>query len=252
MAIPFTHKDVGHAEHHKLASQIAEVFGWPLSEVFSTKSRKALKIRNTTLTRILTKPFVVPAALLLGTLLTILLALVQVVQIPLGALPEDSMRLNATPVWHFMHVLGGATFGILGPLQFGRVLMRRYGRLHRVMGRVFVAAGAMIALSSLSLLWHFPDTYSVAVNVGRLLFGIALGVALAIAMQAIRERDFIRHRNWMIRAYAIGMGATAVTMLFFPIYAITGEPPTGLAADIIFLGSWTACVVFAEGLVRRI
>lgn len=204
------------------------------------------------MTRWLTKPIVVPVALYVGTLLTILLALVQVVQIPLGALPEDSLRLTATPVWHFMHVLGGATFGILGPIQFSRVLMRKFGRLHRVMGRVFVAAGAMISLSALTLLWHFPDTYSAAMNSGRLLFGIALGGALALAMQAIRQRDFDRHRNWMIRAYAIGMGATAVTTVFFPIYVITGEPPTGLVADIIFLGSWAACVVFAEVLVRRI
>lgn len=204
------------------------------------------------MTRRLASPVVVTAALYFGTLLTILLALVQVVQIPLGALPEDSQRLGAAPIWHFMHVLGGATFGILGPLQFSRVLMHRYGLLHRVLGRVFVAAGAMISLSSLGLLWHFPDTYSVAMNSGRLLFGIALGVALTMAMLAIYHQDIIRHRNWMIRAYAIGIGATAVTMVFFPIYVITGEPPKGLASDIAFLGAWTACVVFAEGLVRRI
>jgi uncharacterized membrane protein len=203
------------------------------------------------MTRWFTKPALVPVALFLCTLLTIILALVQVVQIPLSALPEDSLRLSAVPVWHFMHVLGGATFGILGPIQFGRVLMRKYGLLHRVMGHVFVAAGAMISLSSLSLLWHFPDAYSVAVSSGRLLFGIALGVALAIATQAIRKRDFARHRNWMIRAYAIGMGATAVSMVFFPIYVITGKPPTGIVSDIVFLGSWTACVAFAERLVRR-
>lgn len=204
------------------------------------------------MTRYLAKPIVVPAALFFGTLLTIILALVQVVQIPLGALPEDSQRLSVIPVWHFMHVLGGATFGILGPIQFSRVLMRKYGRVHRILGRVFVAAGAMISLSSLTLLWHFPDTQSAAISSGRLFFGIALGVALAIAMQAILRRDIARHRNWMIRAYAIGMGATAVTMVFFPIYAITGQPPTGVIADVIMLGSWVACVAFAEGLVRRI
>ena len=204
------------------------------------------------MTRGFASPVVVTAALYFGTLLTILLALVQVVQIPLGALPEDSQRLGAAPIWHFMHVLGGATFGILGPIQFGRALMPRYGLLHRIVGRVFVAAGAMISLSSLALLWRFPEAYSVAISGGRLVFGIALGVALAIAMQAIYKRDFTRHRNWMIRAYAIGIGATAVTMVFFPIYLITGEPPKGLASDIAFLGAWTACVVFAEGLVRRI
>lgn len=204
------------------------------------------------MTRRLTSPVVVTAALYFGTLLTILLALVQVVQIPLGALPEDSQRLTATPVLHFMHVLGGATFGILGPIQFGRALIPRYGRLHRILGRVFVASGAMISLSSLGLLWRFPDTYSVAISAGRLIFGIGLGVALARAMQAIHERDFTSHRNWMIRAYAIGIGATAVTMVFFPIYLITGEPPKGLVSDIAFLGAWTGCVVFAEALVRRI
>ncbi|OJF89758.1 hypothetical protein AX760_24690 [Pararhizobium antarcticum] len=187
----------------------------------------------------------------LGTSLTIILALVQAVQIPLGALPEDSLRLNAVPFWHFVHVLGGATFGILGPIQFGRVLVHKYGRLHRVLGRVFVAAGVMLSLSSLSLLWHFPNAYSVAVTSGRFLFGVALGLALAIAMHAIRKRDFARHRSWMIRAYAIGMGATAVSLVFFPIYVITGKPPSGLVFDIVFLVSWTACVAFAECLVRR-
>ena len=199
-----------------------------------------------------TKPAVVLAALFGGTLLTILLALVQVVQIPLGSLPEDSRHLSAAPVWHFMHVLGGAAFGILGPIQFSRVLMRKYGLLHRFIGRVFVAAGATISLSSLGLLWNFPGTYSVAVSSGRMLFGIALGVALGVAMWTIRKRDFAGHRNWMIRAYAVGIGATAVSMVFFPIYVITGKPPTGLASDLVFLGSWTACIVFAEGLVRRI
>lgn len=204
------------------------------------------------MTRWFTKPGVVLAVLYFGTLLGTLLAVVQVVQIPLNALPEDSQHLRAAPVWHFIHVLGGATFGILGPIQFSRVLMRKYGLLHRFMGRVFVAAGAILSLSSLGLLWQFPSTYSVAVSGGRLLFGIALGAALAVAMHAIRKRDFTRHRNWMIRAYAVGIGATAVSMVFFPIYAITGEPPIGLVADIAFLGTWTACVVFAEGLVRRI
>jgi uncharacterized membrane protein len=204
------------------------------------------------MTRWFTKPGVVLAALYFGTLLGTLLAVVQVVQIPLDALPEDSWHLKAAPIWHFMHVMGGATFGILGPIQFSRVLMHKYGLLHRFMGRVFVAAGAMISLSSLGLLWDFPETASAAVSSGRLLFGIALGTALVIAMYAIWKRDFTRHRNWMIRAYAIGIGATAVSMVFFPIYVITGEPPLGIVADIAFLGSWTACIVFAEALVRRI
>ncbi len=198
------------------------------------------------------KPGVLLVTLYFGTFLGTILGAVQVVQIPLGALPEDSQRLGAAPIWHFIHVLGGSAFGILGPIQFSRALKPKYGLMHRFLGRMFVAAGAMLSLSSLGLLWHFPDAYSPAVNAGRLLFGIALGVALVFAMYAICKQEFFRHRNWMVRAYAIGIGATVVSMVFFPIYILTGEPPKGLAADILFLGSWLGCVLFAEGLVCRI
>ena len=204
------------------------------------------------LTKWLGKPWVLLATLYFGTLLGTILGAVQVVQIPIGALPENSQRLAAAPLWHFSHVLGGSAFGLLGPIQFSRALKNRYGLVHRFMGRIFVAAGAMLSLSSLGLLWHFPHAYSPAVSIGRLLFGIALGIALAVAIYAIFKRENIRHRNWMIRAYAIGIGATVVSMVFFPIYLLTGEPPKGFAADILFLGSWLGCVLFAEGLVRRI
>jgi sugar phosphate permease len=60
------------------------------------------------------------------------------------------------------------------------------------------------------------------------------------------------HRNWMIRSHAMGIGATAATMVFFPICAFTGTPPTGLVADPVFLGARTVCVALAEVLVRRI
>jgi uncharacterized membrane protein len=197
------------------------------------------------------KPVVVPAALLLGTLLTIVLALVQAVQIPLGALPEDSLRLAAAPFSHFAHVLGGAAFAIIGPLQFGGVLAGRYGRLHRALGRVFVGAGAMLSLSGLALLWRFPGAYSPAISGGRLVGGLALGVALAVAVQAIRHRNLPRHRDWTIRAYAIGVGATAVTTVAFPIYLVTGRAPEGATFDAAFLGAWAACILLAEAVVRR-
>ena len=156
------------------------------------------------------------------------------------------MRLAAAPYSLFAHTVAGATFGLIGPLQFGRVLARRFGQLHRIMGRIFVGAGAFLSLSSLSLFWQFPDGARVFVSSARLVFGIALGVALIKAMAAIRARDIPRHRDWMIRAYAVGMGAAMVSIVFIPIYVITGTPPMGITSDIAFVGSWLACMGFAE------
>lgn len=202
--------------------------------------------------RVFSRPVVVPMVLLLLSGMTIAFAAVQAVQIPTGGLPAESARIATTPISHMAHAVGGVLFGLIGPLQFGRVLARRYGRLHRVLGRVFVVAGAALAISSFSLLWQFPTDTPVMVALGRLVFAIGLSVALIQAMRAIRARNIPRHRDWMIRAYAFGMGATLVSVVFLPIFIITGQPPMGLLSDVAFIGSWAACVGFAEILVRRL
>jgi uncharacterized membrane protein len=198
----------------------------------------------------LRRSIIIPLALLFFSLATILIGMVQAVQITLGTLPPENARIATAPVSHFTHAIGGVLFGLIGPLQFGRVLAKKFGRIHRILGRVFVASGAALVISSFSLLWQFPSDASPLVSGGRLMFGAGLAVALILAMKAIQRRDFACHRDWMIRAYALGIGATAVSMVFIPIYAITGEPPTGFASDVAFIGSWAFCVALAEWIVR--
>ena len=185
------------------------------------------------------------------TFIPVLSALVLVVQIPTGTYPEESVRLAVAPISWFVHVLAGALFGIVGPLQFVRALRRRFGLLHRVLGRVFVMSGATIGLSGLSLLSQVTPQSTSVIDITRAVFSSALLIALALAIAAIRDRDVPRHRAWAIRAYAIGMGSGTVALVFFPIYIITGQPPTGLAADIVFAIWWVLIIAFAEVVIRR-
>ncbi len=197
------------------------------------------------------RPIPLVLALAFFTFIPILTALVLVFQIPSGTYPEDSAHLAIAPITWFAHVLAGAAFGIIGPVQFVRALSGRFGALHRVLGRIFVLSGAILGLSSLSLLAQVISQRTPLVDIARGLFGLALLIALALAMVAIRNRDFLRHRAWAIRAYAIGMGLGAVSLVFFPIYFITGQPPTGLASDILFVASWVLTIAFAEVIIRR-
>ena len=199
----------------------------------------------------LLQPVPLVLALAFFTCIPVLTALVLVFQIPFGTYPDDSARLAIAPISWFAHVLAGAAFGIIGPVQFVRALRHRFGALHRVLGRIFVLSGAILGLSSLALLAQVTSQRTPLVDIARGLFGLALLIALALAMLAIRNRDFLRHRAWAIRAYAIGMGLGAVALVFFPIYLITGHPPSGLASDILFVSSWTLTIAFAEMVIRR-
>ena len=194
-----------------------------------------------------------PAALVLAlavlTFIPVLSAIVLVFQIPSGTYPEDSARLATVSISWFVHVLAGAAFGITGPVQFVRALRHRFGVLHRVSGRIFVFSGAILGLSGLSLLAQVTSLRTPLVDIARGLFGLALLIALALAMAAILNRDFLRHRAWAIRAYAIGMGSGAVALVFFPIYIFTGQAPNGLASDIVLVASWILTVAFAEVVI---
>lgn len=197
-----------------------------------------------------------PAHLLLAltffTCIPVLSALVQVFQIPSGTYPEDSSRLAVSPISWFFHVLAGVSFGVTGPAQFVQALRNRFGLLHRMLGRIFVVSGVIIGLSGLALLSQVTSVRTPLADVARGVFGLALLGALGMSMTAIRDRDYLRHRAWAIRAYSIGMGLGSVALVFFPIYIITGHVPSGLVSDCLFAGSWVLTIAFAEVVIRYI
>lgn len=201
--------------------------------------------------RFFSRPLPLVLFLAIGTAIPVLSALVQVFQIPTGSYAPDSARLAVAPLSWFAHVLAGAAFGICGPVQFVRALRLRFGRLHRVLGRVFVISGLFLGFSGLCLLLQVQSVRTPIAETVRGLFGLGLLLTLAMAMLAIRNRDVARHRAWMIRAYATGMGVAGISLLFFPLYLFTGQAPSGLAADLLFVGSWALIICGAEVIVRR-
>ena len=200
--------------------------------------------------RLFQRPIPLVLFLAVFAAIPVLTALINVVQIPSGTYPEDSAHLAVAPISWFAHALAGVAFGITGPVQFVRALRHRFGALHRVSGRIFVLSGAILGLSGLSMLAQVTPQRTPLVDIARGGFGLALLIALALAMAAIRDRDFLRHRAWAIRAYAVGMGLGTVALVFFPIYIVTGQPPIGLASDILFVASWVMTIAFGEVVIR--
>ena len=86
--------------------------------------------------------------------------------------------------------------------------------------------------------------------VERLVFGTAMLVSLLLAIAAIRRRNFAVHGEWMIRAYAIGMGAGTQVLTHLPYYLFVGKPDESTRAVLMGAG-WVINVLFAEWIIRR-
>jgi hypothetical protein len=69
----------------------------------------------------------------------------------------------------------------------------------------------------------------------RLLFGSAMVLFIALAVAAIRRRGIVQHSSWMMRGYAIGLGAGTQVLITWaepadggPPFAVKHPPcPTG-------------------------
>jgi len=194
----------------------------------------------------------VAAGLILLSAIPLTAGILRLIQLAGG--PElfaEDPRFNAFPVALLVHIIGSAVFAFVGALQFVRRFRRRPSSWHRRAGRVLVGTGLLVVASALWLTLF----YDAQPGSGRTLFLFRLAVAPAMAtclvlgFTAIRRRDIASHRAWMIRAYALGLGAG--TQIFTEGFgqAIFGEHV--VSGDLAKGSAWLINLAIAEWVIRR-
>jgi hypothetical protein len=140
-------------------------------------------------------------------------------------------------------------FSILGAFQFAPGFRRRNRRWHRVAGRVLVPAGLVAALSGLWLSFTPAAVLGGSLAVIRLVVAVAMAGSLVLGFVAVRRRDFPGHRAWMMRGYALGMGAGTQAFTVGAAQAFGPLTPTGRVAMMTL--AWLINVAVAEWIIRR-
>ncbi len=133
------------------------------------------------------------------------------------------------------HVLPGALFLAVLPLQFAGSLRRRRPALHRWIGRILVTIGIPVALSGL-LLGGLSPFGGLTADAAIFLFGVLFLIALSRGFVAARRREFPTHREWMLRAAAIGAGIATVRVVAVPLYWVVGGSALALVGPTFWIG----------------
>ena len=84
----------------------------------------------------------------------------------------------------------------------------------------------------------------------RLLAGSAMAWSLCLGLAAVLKRDLPRHRAWMIRGYALGLGAGTQAFTHLPWFlfpSIRGE----LARALLMGAGWAINVAVVEWVISR-
>ena len=102
----------------------------------------------------------------------------------------------------------------------------------------------------MTLFYPWPKGDGELLYVLRLLFGSAMVISIVLGFIAIRRRDVRRHRAWMMRGYALGLGAGTQALALAAGESIAG-PPSELSRALLMGAAWAINLAAAEWIIRK-
>jgi len=166
----------------------------------------------------------------------------------LQAAPEPILANRFAHPFLALHVAGGVTALLLGPLQFVQRIRDRLPILHRTSGRIYALAcalgapaGFMLALGTTS-----GPVAAVGFAIPALLWPLFTYVGVKCAM----ESRFDEHREWMLRSYAITSNAITLRLML-PFAGLVLHLPFSEAYPVIAWLSWMTNLGLFEIYLRR-
>jgi hypothetical protein len=170
--------------------------------------------------------------------------------LPLGANLHPAMRatFEAQREAIYIHIFASAVALALGPFQFRAQLRARRPALHRWFGRLYLGMGVLVGgLAGLFMAFHAFG--GLASRLGFSCLAVAWLYTGLRAWRAIRARDPVLHRRWMVRNFALTFAAVTLR-LWLPASMVSGIP-FELAYPVIAWLCWVPNLVAAEILFNR-
>jgi uncharacterized membrane protein len=145
-----------------------------------------------------------------------------------------------------LHVAGGVTALLVGPLQFVGRIRARGPAFHRTTGRIYLGAVAVGAPAGFVL--ALGTTAGPVASVGFAIPALLWPVFTWLGWRSAVERRFPEHREWMLRSYAVT--STAITLrLMLPLAGALGIGFFPAYRVISWLG-WTTNLALCEAYLR--
>ena len=200
------------------------------------------------------REWLVPVSLILLSLVPVIAGAARIVELSGGAeVTSDNARFFASPIPVVLHIISVTLYCLLGALQFTPRLRRPKSNWHRVSGRLLIPSGLIAALSGLWMaqFYPWPKGDGELLYAMRLLFGSAMLLSIIFGVVAIRQRKFIRHGEWMIRGYTIGLGAGTQVLTHIPMLLFPDIVGVELPRAIMMGAGWIINLAVAEWVIRK-
>lgn len=204
------------------------------------------------LTNIKRSEWATPFLLVLLSLIPAIAGSFRVHQLSNAVVATETIRFykSLSPV--ILHIIASLTFSLLGAFQFSAAFRKRNPKWHKVAGRILVVAGLTVSLTGIwmTLIYDWAEFDGAAVYFARLAVGIAMTLFIIYGVDAIRKKQYEKHGEWMIRAYAIAMGAGTQVLTHLP-WVIFPNSKNEFSRSVFMISAWVINMIVAEWIIRK-
>lgn len=152
----------------------------------------------------------------------------------------------------FFHVTLGAIYLLLAPFQFSKKIRNKFLTYHRWSGRILVSIGLVVGAAALFLGLVIPYS-GISEQFVIAFFGTFFLVSLVKGFVYARAKEIALHREWMLRAFAIGLSIATMRLIFIPALIIIGDPTRQDTESLSIIAFTIAFILhsgFAEFWIR--
>ncbi|MCH8173881.1 MAG: DUF2306 domain-containing protein [Proteobacteria bacterium] len=127
------------------------------------------------------------------------------------------------PTTVYLHIFLGALYLALAPFQFSARVRKKSLDYHRWSGRLLSAIGMILGMTAVFIGLVIPFSgLPEQIIIG--FFGLLFLFSITRGFYYIRVKQVRLHREWMLRAFAIGLSIATMRLLFIPALIIVGNP----------------------------
>lgn len=149
----------------------------------------------------------------------------------------------------YVHVFTSPVIILSGLCQFSRTLLHRYAKVHRTLGKIYIAAVLFLSGPS-ALIMALYANGNLATKIAFTLLSCLWLLFTWIGYRKARQRHFDAHGNFLLRSYALTV--SAITLRFYAYligeWEIAVDPVT--AYMILSWISWVPNLILAEAMIR--
>jgi uncharacterized membrane protein YozB (DUF420 family) len=150
------------------------------------------------------------------------------------------------------HVAGGVIALLIGPLQFFPILRKRYVRMHRNIGKMYLLCIVLsgVAATYLAIVHNLFIKKEFVFGTGVLGMALAWFLTAGMALWAIKQRNFLQHQEWMVRSYVLTSNFILFRLMFYGLLGMEGFPFKGELGGVTAWASWSLPLLITEVLLQ--